>query len=38
MVKNTIYMNEKYDSEHNKIHEIFYTLFFDKDIATDGIG
>jgi hypothetical protein len=33
-----IVMNSPQDTKHNKIHEIFHTLFFDNDNAKDGIG
>ena len=36
--KNLIVMNEKYDDLRNRIHEVFHTLFFNRDRANDGIG
>lgn len=31
-------MNKKYDDLRNRIHEVFHTLFFNRDKANDGIG
>ncbi len=33
-----IVMNSSADTKHNRIHEIFHTLFFDNDNAKEGIG
>lgn len=36
--KDEIYMNRKFDTKRNKIHEIFHSLYFNKDGADTGIG
>jgi hypothetical protein len=35
---NTIVMNSQLDTKMNETHEVFHTLFFDRDNAKSGIG
>ena len=33
-----VFMNNKYDTKRNRIHELFHTFFFSNEDAKDGIG